>query len=335
VVALLAGDNKNKIFMLPSVYYLSNSDRSPIYGAGKELHTIEYNRGWVEYLLQTSDLYFVKMTDSLIKKYQPVATRWIELAWHNQNQKHLALLKQLANVRLEQPFNLPLFTDWRQGEIFTCGNTRFTAEIICGTCANQIPLFVQTKKGVVPDQSVDMECITSTLQAETLSNIQNTDYKLSFAQSAQPVVINSILKNSVYETDPDYSTFEENGHFIMDFWKKFIHDGRINITVTCNKNSVQFIKFNPDIWNVNFVFKEMSGFSFGEILSKFNRPDNQDLNLYVYDPLTLFDLAYLLPWTTSNSVWYHTVNKKIHLFDTSRGSATACWPIVPMGNFVN
>jgi len=320
--------------MLPLVFYLSKPDNLPFYKTGKELHTVEYDRGWIEYLLQTSDLYFVKMTESLIKKYQHVAMHWIESTWLNQNQKHLALLKQLSNTRLEQPFDLPLFTDWRRGEIFTCGNTRFTAEILCGTLADQIPLFIQTEKGSTPEQLVDAQRITSTAQAEEVSGIQNIDYRLTFESCAQPVVITSVLRNSVYETDSDYSTFEENGQFIVNFWQKFMHDGRINITVTCNESSVKFINFNPDIWNVNFVFEKMSGFSFGEILSKFNRPDNQNLNLYVYEPAHPFNLSYLLPWTTTNSVWYHTLNKKIHLFDTSRGAATACWPIVAMGNFV-
>jgi hypothetical protein len=320
--------------MLPFVFYLNKKDNLPFYSAGKELHTVEYDRGWVEYLLETSDLYFIRLTTELIQQYNYIATLWIETAWIDQIPKHLSVIKQLSNTRLDTPFSLPLFADWRKGPIFTCGSNRFTAEILCGTGPNQIPVFFQTEKGKRPPELSQAIAITSTEQAESIAQMQDIDYRLAFDRNVNPSVMNSVLRNSVYEADAEYKTFEEDGKVIVNFWNKFIQDKKINITVTCNENSKKYIKFNPHIWNVNFVFKQMAGFSFGEILSKFNQPDNQYLNLYVYDLCEEFNLAYLLPWTTTNSVWYHSVNKKINLFDTSRGAATACWPIVPMGNFV-
>jgi hypothetical protein len=319
---------------LPKVFYLSKKDNLPNYYAGKELHTVEYDRGWIEYLLQTSDVYFLKLNNRLRADYHPTAKLWLETAWFNQDCKHLSLMNQLINIRLEQPFDLPLFTDWRNGRVFSCGNSRFTAEILCGTEPEQIPVFFQVAPGHRPKELETAIPVTSTRQAEQLSNIVDTEYRLAFDQSSQPVVISSILRNTIYEADSNYSTFEENGQFILNFWKKFVSDGRINITVTSNSVSQKLVHFNTAIWNVNFIQADMEGFSFGEILDKFNQPNDGRLNLYVYDITEPFDLCYLLPWTTTNRVWCHTLNKKVNLFDTTRGAATACWPIVAMGNFV-
>jgi hypothetical protein len=317
----------------PNVFYLSKSDNPPYYNAGKELHTVEYDRGWVEYLLQTSDLYFMKMSDSLIDLYRPTTVEWIRLAWIGRDEKRLSLLKYLASHRISQPFDLPIFNNWRQPSILTCGNTRFSAEVLCGTGPGQIPVFFLTEKGCRPPTLAEATSITSTAQAEEISNITSIDYRLTFSQTAVPHVITSTLRNSMFDTNEAHSNFTD-GKFIVDFWEKFTQDNRINITITCDEKSKQLIKFDTKIWNVKFQTNPISGFSFGQILGKFNQPDNDQLNLYVYSINTSFDLLYLIPWTTTNSVWYHTINKQVHLVDTSRGAATACWPIVAMGNFV-
>lgn len=320
---------------LPFVYYLNKKNNPPHYYAGKELHTVEYDRGWVEYLTQSCDLYFTKLNQDLLDRYRYNAVSYIETLWDQQKNKHYSLLNQLANTRIEKPFDLPLFADWRQGSNFTCGSTRFTAEILCGTPSDQIPVFFQTNKGQRPVELDSAIPVLSTAQAEELSGISDCEYRLTFAQSRTPTVMATVLRNTIYEADSDYSTFEENGVFISNFWKKFTQDGKINLVITCHKNTKDLIEFSPHMWNVQFELKEMHGFSFGEVLAKFNQPNpDSQLNLFVYDIKNTFNLAYLLPWVTTNSVWYHTLNKKINLFDTTRGSATACWPIVSMGNFV-
>lgn len=321
--------------VLPRVTYLSKRDNPPHYYAGKELHTVEFDRGWVEYLLETSDLYFARLDHELMTRYHYNATAYIQNIWQNKSLKHFSLLNQLANIRMQKPFDLPLFADLRSGYNFSCGSSRFTAEILCGTETGQIPVFFQTNKGDRPSQLGSAVAITSTQQAEEISSIDQYEFRMSMSRSKTPTVIGTVLRNTIYEADPDYSTFTEHGKFIVDFWEKFTHDGLINITITCNQNVIPLIKYNENLWNVKFNFGEMHGFSFSEILGKFNEPNpNNELNLFVYDIAQPFSLEYLMPWTTTNSVWYHTLNKKINLFDTTRGPATSCWPIVAMGNFV-
>jgi hypothetical protein len=321
--------------LLPRVTYLSKNSNQPFYSSEKELHIVEYDRGWVEYLLQESDIYFVRLDQALLDFYHCQAIDWIETAWRDQNPRYFSLLNKLCHHRMEKPFDLPLFADWKQGPVLSCGNTRFTAEIVCGASPNSVPVFVQVPKGTpTPAALSQATAITSTAQAETLAGMEQVEYKLNFSQTDQPVVITSILRNTVFEADSGYSTFEDDGNFILEFWKKFTRNGRINITVSCNPETQRHVDFNPDIWNVKFNFMPMLGFSFGEILAKFGKPDNDELNLYIYDIEKSFNLCYLLPWANINSVWYHTQNKKINLFETTRGGATACWPIVMMGNFV-
>lgn len=321
--------------VLPRVTYLSKKDNPPNYYAGKELHTVEFDRGWVEYLLETSDLYFVRLDDGLLDQFRHNAWDYIQNIWQDQSVKHFSLLNQLANIRIKQPFDLPLFVDLRAGPVFTCGCTRFVAEILCGSQADQIPVFFQTAKGVRPPELETAIAVTTTHQAEEISGMDQCEFIMNMSQSLTPTVIGTVLRNTIYEADSDYSTFEEQGHFIVNFWKKFTHDNRINLTITCNPNVRSLIHYHENFWNVKFNFSDIHGFSFSEILGKFNEPNpNNELNLFVYDITQPFNLEYLLPWTTTNSVWYHTLNKKINLFDTTRGAATSCWPIVCMGNFV-
>lgn len=319
----------------PRVFYLNKQDNLPFYCAGKELHTVEYNRGWVEYLSQSSDIYFTYLNQNLFQKFHQNPTQWIAAAWADQNLGHLSLLKQLCNTRLEKKFDLPLFADYNnECTTITCGNTRFTAEVLCGTEPDQIPVFFQTVKNHHFSELDQAFRITSTEQAEILVGIDKLDYKISFLQSDQPCVINSVLRNTIYDSNSEYETFASDGQFIVDFWNKYVIDDKINLTITCDPDTVKFVEFDPKIWNVKYNLQKMHGFSFSDILNEFHHSTTNGLNLYVYDIKNKFNLLYLLPWTSSNSVWYHTLNQKVNLFDTSRGPATACWPIVSMGNFV-
>jgi hypothetical protein len=291
---------------LPKVFYLSKSDHLPYYRSGKELHTVEFDRGWVEYLLQTSDLYFIRLSNNLLKKCRDHAMSRLTDQWLKKDQFSLGLIKKLATVRFEQEFDLPLFAHWQDPSIITCGTSRFTAEILHGIEADKIPVFFQTQKNQLPKELTNAMTVQSTQQAEELFPTDHLSYQLTFSSDASPVVMSSVLRDSVYNVDPDHSGTQESfiiqGQLTIDFWRKFTHNNRINITITCNKQSKQFINFDPTIWNVTFQSELMAGFSFAQILSKFNKPDDDQLNLYVYDISTTFDLLYLIPWTTTNSV---------------------------------
>lgn len=318
----------------PTVYYLHKNDNLLNYTEGKELHTIEYDRGWVEYLLDTSDIYFQpRLTETQYQNFLLEASLFIKTYYTSKDYNIMSLLKHLATERMEHPFSLPLFTDTRQGNIFSCGTTRFTANVLCGSGLEDMPVVFQTEKNAGPPSTIAQK-ITNTDQLHELANLAQYNFTLMFTQGANPKVMGSVLRNTIYEKDSAKDPFNENGKFIFDFWSKFTHNGLINVTVSCNEETQKLISFDPEIWNVTWTELEHNGFGFGQILGKFGEANTPNLNLYVYNISTPFPLEYLLPWGHSNHVWFHTLNKQVHLFDTTRGPATACWPIVAMGNFV-
>jgi hypothetical protein len=324
---------------MPWVTYSNKKDNPPHHLAGKELKTVEYDRGWVEYALQTSDVYFCKLDKDMLNSLRGVANSVIRNCWTKaiespgdiSGQAQMALIKHLIDIRAQRPFDLPLFVECNENHRFSCGANRFTAEILCGTGADMISTFFLTKKTTEPPAELSKATpIYSTQQAELISNIQDIEYQLGFSRDAKPRVVHVVL-NELYR---DIRNFESEGDFIFKFWKKFEVENKINLRIHCNKQVKELIRFNKDIWQIDFKIAPMAGFSFGEILAEFNKPSHRGLNLYVYDIKEPLYLSYLLPFGHTNSVWYHTLNKKISLVDLTRGAATACWPIVVMGNFV-
>jgi len=324
---------------IPSVLYLNKKDKLPYYQGGKELHIIEYDRGWVEYLLPTSDLYFCKLDQLHLKHFGSNANSANRFAWElivtdedpARGKHQLAVVRHLVDVRSKQPFDLPLFVDWNIPSQFSCGNNRFTAEMLCGTGANVIPAFFLTEKGQQPKELEHATPIYSTQQAEQISNIEHIDYRLSLSQELRPRVTSTCLREARYE---DQNYFDDDGQLIADFWKRFLTNNKIAVQITCNENVKDLINFNETFWEVDFNFAPMLGFNFGEILAQFNKPNYRGLNLYVYDIQEPFNLSYLWPFGYEHNAWYHTLNKKIQLFDTTRGPSSACWPIVAMPDFV-
>jgi hypothetical protein len=319
----------------PKIFYLQKLDNPPLYNAGKELHTVEYHRGWIEYLNETSDVYYSSgLTEQQYRLFLPVALDWILKQYRNKDYKSLGLLKQLLSERLEQPFAMPMMSDLRIGNRFSCGTTRFTASVLCGVDPAEIPVVFQVNKNQTDSRLGSAQLVSSTAQINQLADLEDKEFTLSFSQDSNPVVLSSTLRNSVYEEFPTLDTFKDYGNNILNFWNRYTTDNRINIVISCDNATKSLIKFSEDIWNAEFCNLEHTGFGFGQILEKFGKPGPGQLNLYVYNIEEEFNLEYLIPWTHPNNVWFHTLNKKVHLFDTTRGPNSACWPIVAIGNFV-
>lgn len=324
--------------LFPWVRYRNKKHNLPHYQTEKELITIEYDRGWVEHALQTSDIYFYRMDQAMLNERRTMASVLLRECWTgvleqergSPGQAQIALIKHLTDIRSQKPFDMPLFVDWSEKERFTCGTNRFAAEMLCGTGADMIPVFFFTEKGPRPEELSRATAINSTHQAELISGMHKVDYHLGFSQKARPLVVNTVI-NDKYT---DVRNFDEEGVPIFEFWEKFKSEGKINLRIHCNQQIKELIRFNTDVWQVDFEFAPMLGFSFGEILAQFNKPNYRGLNLYVYDITEPLYLTYLLPFGHANNVWYHTLNKKIQLVDLTRGPASACWPIVAMTDFV-
>jgi hypothetical protein len=319
----------------PLVRYLQKLDNPPFYNAGKELITVEYDRGWIEYLSDTSDVYYTHgLTYQQYQMFLPVVPHYLSAAYHLREHSKIGLIKKLTKERLEYPFSMPLFADLRIGYVFSCGSSRFTALVLCGIEPEEIPVVFQADKNQKDSRVGNAQLMSSTDQIDQVANLHDKQFILTFTKTLLPAVEGSVLRNSIYESPNVLEVFDEDGKCAFDFWDKFTTNDRININIKCSNSTKSLIKFNEDIWNVTFSELENHSFAFGEILAKFGLKEPGQLNLFVYDITDEFHLEYLIPWTHPNNVWYHTLNKKVHLVDTTRGPNSATWPIVAMGNFV-
>jgi len=320
-----------------TVYYLQKLDNPPYYNAGQELHTIEYHRGWVEYLNTTSNIYYANgLQSELYQQLINYAVEKLTRSYLLKDSAVLGLIHQLSLVRLEQPFELPM-SIWIHStgcpEI-ACGATRFTASVICGVDPATMPVIFQVNKNQDSDMLNYAQLITNTAEINCVAGLKDKEFTMAFTQTAVPHIMNMALRNTPYDIQAQSNIFEMTGNYIIDFWNQFVTNGKINLIVSCSDSTRQLIKFSKDIWNVEFCELDHKSFGFGKILKRFGETSNGQLNLFVYDIAKEFNLEYLIPWTHPKNVWYHTKNKKVHLFTTAKGPASATWPIVPMGNFV-
>ena len=319
----------------PKVFYIQKLDNPPLYNAGKELCTVEYDRGWVEYLNETSDIYYSPgLSQFHYQSILPSAVRYIKDFYQTQSTSNLGLLYRLLAERLEHPFAIPIiiYSDFNLFNI-TCGTVRFTALVLCGVDPASIPAIFQVEKNQTITDLNQTHLISSTAHINQVAELENKELIISFSSTPIPRILNTTLRNTMYDS-ANANTFDMDGNGIINFWKQFTTDNRINIVVSSDASIRKLIKFSENIWNVKFQPLEPDAHSLAKMFEKFNDPENKQLNLYVSDITEEFNLEYLIPWTTPKSVWYHTLNKKIHLFSTLKGPNSAQWPIVAMGNFV-
>jgi hypothetical protein len=312
-------------------YYIQTSN--PDLQIHNGFHTVDSDAGWVEYLQQWYHLVYI--TDIGRHNYQNWTSAFKQMLMnfylHNNNAK-LGLLKNLAYVKTEQSFDLPIFVVKHNNiDTISCGTTRAIAHMLCGQLDN-IPAVFQMPKDFDIDTLTNPTIINSTKQFEE-KFLSNKNYSIHFTQTNPPRVSSSILTETQYDT-ADLSNYTQSGNTILEFWKKFQVDGRIRVTVHSREKTRSLINFDTRHWAVEFVELDPVDFTFYLILDKLKTKRDKKLHLYVYNIQENLDLAVLLPWIESGSCWYHTQNKKVHLVDTTRGTGSELRPIKMIGNFV-
>jgi hypothetical protein len=260
--------------------------------------------------------------------------------YHQQDKLVFGLYNQLNHIRYESDFILPLFADFSTAHTadITCGSSRFLAYVSCGVSAEEIRLVFQVKKGHSPTNEMP-NCIllTSTGQAEHLLGIDSTEYEIVFKSRPGPMSIeSSLISSSVFNLSlsSNVDTLVDRGTEIFNFWNRFIKNQKINITVTCNPDCQNLIKWASSIFNVNIEYHQLSeaGTGYSAVMQKFNKITDNKLHLWVYNITETLYLEYLLPWVDQDTCWYHTQSKNLHLFETTRGPEKVLRKMI--GNFV-
>lgn len=321
------------------IFYLSKPDNLPYYQAGKELHVVRDDIGWVEFLTQVMDLdifWIEGISEQTFSQIKNVALGHCARYFHSQDFVSLGLLKNLVDHKKENNFDLPLFARLSEGSIqVTCGLSRLFALAACQTKAKDIKFFLQTTKKSKFNNVINQQVVSTTKQAEQLSGIEKINHILTLDPAPPHYVLSSVIRESIYNknTEEQY-IFADQGRSTMDFWSKFISDGRINIDIHCNESELPLIRFNSNIWRVNYHVKDMGIFLYADILDKFHRQEDDKLHLNVYNITEPLEFEYMLPLVNKNNSWYHTQNKKVHLYETTQTSNGSEQPIVPWPNFV-
>ncbi len=333
----------------PYILYRKKFDHEPAIKGGRELVTTDYQTGWVEYMLATSDLYWIVGLDPASVRDLVVTTTNCRLPYFLKENKILEIgfIKALIAVRREEEFTLPIFgnflkrdvTDKKNASFLSCGGSRFIANHLSGADLSGLSVIWQVEKGKKFIPPGDHVKITSTLQVEELCRIEDVEYSLVFSETgSRPIVSNSFIRATPYDlsTNNKKIDFEVLGGECMGFWLRFrnaINDNKIRITVRCSEDHRHLVEFDEDLWEVTFLDNEHKDFSFQYVLSKFASIHQSQLTLEVRGISSPFKLEYLVPMIDKNSVWYYTQDKKICMYDTTQGAASATWPITEWGNF--
>lgn len=318
------------------VHYLNKKDTEH-YRAGKELHIVYHDRGWVEYLLEHVDLYWIPgMSRAMADHLKFACLEHIQTQWRQQDENALGLIQNLIFLRDQQSFDLPLFV-WQGPDetLTTCGKTRLFAEFFCRNDFSQMGFFLQTKKNFFPDFADNAVRINSTSQAESLAKIGHLDHRIAIEYQNQiPVVVSTVLRNSQYDNATDGQGFRKIGSEIIKFWKRFTQDQKINITIHCSIGQQQLVNYNQNIWNISWIENNIPVYQFSEVMSHFYQPSDNQLHLILNPTDQCLMLDWLLFVVDLDHVWYYTKNKRLHLYETSQGPQSARWPIVAIPNLV-
>jgi hypothetical protein len=329
----------------PAMRYLKKFDHLPMIKRGRELINIDYNNGWVEHMSNYCDLYYTAgISDQLIGLCK---TQHLDKQLMSYNQQRetavLGLVKQLTDIRREEPFAMPLFGSFLGVDIpyLTCGTTRFAATILSGHDPGQTPCIWQVPKGETRAVLGPTTLITSTLHVEELCNLEQVEYTLEFMyENGYYKVISSVLRDTEFDLstagESKSANFIELGEDAMKFWDRHrnAETNKVKITVACDSHARQFVAYNRNHWDVTFVDLETPNFSFTRVLSEFANSSNPQLKLELRGVTEKFTLEYLIPLVDKNKVWFHTQDKKLNLVDTGKGPASATWPIIVLGNLV-
>jgi hypothetical protein len=332
----------------PTIRYLKKFDH-PLFNIerGREFTTIDYNTGWIEHMSTYCDVYYTAgIPEKLIEIFKEKISfhRMMTYNW-NQELTELGFIKHLTELRKETAFSLPLFGSALSADsdipLLTCGGSRFTATFLSGQPLDTIPCLWQMPKGTLNQIIGPATLVTNTLQAEELCNLEMIEYHLEFDYNdGKPVVISSILRGTEYSLSlkdaQRNNLFTATGKGTMSFWDshKEKNSKQIKITVACNSESQDLVKYDASNWEVTFVDLATPDFSFSNILSQFGNPQNPQLLLELRGITESLRLEYFLPLVDKNKVWFYTNDKKVNLIDTTKGPASATWPIIEWGNFV-
>jgi hypothetical protein len=323
------------------MHYLKKFDHPPMIKRGRELITIDYNTGWVEHMSTYCDLHYTAgISDQLIELFKRYHLD-SQLTNYNQNRKiiSLGLVRNLVDIRREEPFILPLFGSFIGVGTpnLTCGATRFAATILAGHDPGQTPCIWQLPKGETREILGSTTLITSTLHAEELCNLEQVQYTLGFEyNNGQYKVSSSVLRHTVYDHSDRNKNFASSGENIVKFWDQHrnVETNKIKIIVACNPQDRKFVLYSPEDWDVTFVDLECPNFSYTNVLTEFANSTDPHLRLEVRDVTEKFLLEYLVPLTDASKVWFHTLDKKLNLVDTTKGAAGADCTVAIWGNLV-
>lgn len=330
-------------FKEPTIYYHKKFDRPDVgIGQGRELITVDYNTGWVEYFQREQDLYFSSTisTEVAEKFYHDTVVPRLQDYLKDQDSAAIGLLYKLMQDRRKEPFTLPVFAALDEtGPVLSCGGSRFAAVFLTGNSTTDMPVIWQVPKDQLPPDKSAVK-IKSTLHFEELCNLQEVQYRIGFNSTGSvPKVSNSSLIDSEYDLAAGNTKNDliNEGNSSFEFWQRFrdSETGKIKISVSCEEENQHLIQYDPDLWSVELTELEIPDFSFVRILEKFaTNSAEHKLRLELRGLTQPFWLEFLIPIARQDQVWYYTQDSRLCLYDNSLGPASATCPIGILANFV-
>jgi hypothetical protein len=292
------------------------------------------NPDWVELIKPYTNVYFYPAMPTKI--YQDCKAETIRL-WRP-GYKKLGFIRSLALDRVNEAFVMPLFAV-QTNNIFdniyiSCGHSRFTANLINGIEANDIPLILLS---ATPPKHQGWQEIQNTQQFIDLFKLRDIDHTITISMDNDlPRVARSVIRHSVYDFADQNIQFANLDNTIDQFWNKFSKGkDKIDITIWCTEKTKSLIQ-DSELFNVTYMIQKPDEweFSFGKISGAYRQDPTRvgktaELYLYLYDIVEPVNLHLLLAWPMNGTASFYSENKKSVLLDISDKTST-----VIIGNWV-
>ena len=314
-----------------SIQYLTDQKTGPSYIVRK------YGTGWLETMPDLKMYYLTGIPQPFYDSYvETCFNSVIKTAIESDDadaSRKISKINDMTYKYRREKFFFPPFVMCDPGDV-TVGNNRLAALILNGLPAENIPVIVYGTPKSNFEQWGPGTLIESTEHFEQMLGLDNVDHgiEMHFDDVAQQMRLDrTIVRHTKY--DPEYipqflQTQLATGMQIQTWWRRFCKDWTeqkptpITIEVHCTEETVPLIRYNPEVWKVNFVYQKSQewSFSYGMLLGQWNRDSvrlkNEPVQAWVYNIEQPLDLEKLVPWVDPQKSCYKTPNEKLVFFYT-------------------
>ena len=183
--------------------------------------------GWVEHFKKYGHIWIADTPT--LKLHQT----WVQdsinhiVQQYTQKSNVIGLIQHLAQIRLDQPFIMPLFVKVGSTDNLTisAGNCRRDAYVLNRTPAKEIPAILYSSSDTPPQGFGNVRKLETTKEFEDTFKLKDIDYRLSVAVTDNDyVVVSSVVRHTIFDRRSIESLHVQAAASCLAFWERFTNN---------------------------------------------------------------------------------------------------------------